>query len=162
ALVCLNPLRHRLYCGASPRTYWGARMTDTPNRRPLKSRGAGWAKAIASALGNADANPNLISAGSIAFAALGAALLMLAGGNENGIARAVLFVGAGVCVQLRLLCNLLDGMVAVEYGRGSSSGPIWNELPDRIADVMFLAGAGYAVSGGHIPFGAAAGWTAAS
>jgi phosphatidylglycerophosphate synthase len=35
-------------------------------------------------------------------------------------------------------------MVAVEHGRGSPAGPIWNELPDRIADLLLLVGAGYA------------------
>lgn len=35
-------------------------------------------------------------------------------------------------------------MVAVEHGKGSSSGPIWNELPDRVADLLLLVGAGYA------------------
>ena len=51
---------------------------------------------------------------------------------------------AALAIQLRLLCNLLDGMVAVEHGKGSTAGPIWNELPDRVADLLLLVGAGYA------------------
>jgi len=35
-------------------------------------------------------------------------------------------------------------MVAVEHGKGSSAGPIWNELPDRIADLLLLVAGGYA------------------
>ncbi|HXG82370.1 MAG TPA: CDP-alcohol phosphatidyltransferase family protein [Sphingomicrobium sp.] len=55
-----------------------------------------------------------------------------------------LFLAAAACVQLRLLANLLDGMVAVEGGRGGPTGAIWNEFPDRIEDSLFLIAAGYA------------------
>src|SRR4029434_6543150 len=61
--------------------------------------------------------------------------------------------------QLRLLCNLLDGMLAVEEGLKSATGEIFNELPDRVADVVILVGAGYAVPG--VPFMPALGWLAA-
>jgi phosphatidylglycerophosphate synthase len=53
------------------------------------------------------------------------------------------FVGASLMVQARLLCNLLDGMVAIEGGKKTKSGEIYNELPDRIADPIILIGAGY-------------------
>ena len=53
-------------------------------------------------------------------------------------------LGAAVCIQLRLLCNLFDGMVAVEQQQRTKSGEIFNELPDRFADAFILAGAGYA------------------
>ncbi len=86
---------------------------------------------------------------------------MTAGGLEGWLARAVVLVSAAVCIQARLLCNLLDGLVAVEHGRGGTAGPIWNELPDRIADVLLLAGAGYAVETAGIGGGAALGWIAA-
>jgi phosphatidylglycerophosphate synthase len=49
------------------------------------------------------------------------------------------------CVQLRLLCNLLDGMVAIEGGRQSPIGGLYNEIPDRIADSFFIVALGYAV-----------------
>jgi phosphatidylglycerophosphate synthase len=48
-----------------------------------------------------------------------------------------------VGIQLRLVCNLMDGMVAVEGGKASATGPIYNEVPDRVADVFILAAAGY-------------------
>jgi phosphatidylglycerophosphate synthase len=51
---------------------------------------------------------------------------------------------AAACVQLRLACNLLDGMVAIEGGRRSNVGAIYNEFPDRIADTLFLVPLGYA------------------
>jgi phosphatidylglycerophosphate synthase len=84
-----------------------------------------------------------------------------AGVTGPAAARAPLLVVAAACIQLRLLCNLLDGMVAVEYGRGSSAGPIWNELPDRLSDVILLAAAGYSASAGGIRFASEAGWIAA-
>jgi phosphatidylglycerophosphate synthase len=117
-------------------------MSQVENRRPLKSRGAGWAQDSAAGLARMGVTPDAISATSVAFAALGAALLVSSGGNA-GLARAAMLIGAGVCVQGRLICNLLDGMVAVEHGKGSPAGPIWNELPDRIADLLLLVGAGY-------------------
>jgi phosphatidylglycerophosphate synthase len=80
---------------------------------------------------------------SVAFAAIGCGLLLESRAADGGL-RAALLMGAAACVQLRLLCNLLDGMVAVEHGLGGPFGPIWNELPDRIADALFLVGAGYA------------------
>lgn len=35
-------------------------------------------------------------------------------------------------------------MVAVEGGRLSATGELWNEIPDRFADVLLLCGAGVA------------------
>ena len=50
---------------------------------------------------------------------------------------------AAVAIQLRLLCNLVDGMLAVEEGFSTKTGDIYNDLPDRISDVLILVGAGY-------------------
>lgn len=131
------------------------------DRRPLKSRAASWAQALAARAAGAGANPDLISAASVAVALLGGAVMMLAGINEHPLVRGLLLVVAAVCIQLRLLCNLLDGMVAVEHGRGGPTGPIWNELPDRIADALLLAGAGYCAYGSRLDAGAWLGWLAA-
>jgi phosphatidylglycerophosphate synthase len=70
----------------------------------------------------------------------------------------LLLAAAGV--QLRLLCNLLDGMLAVEGGFKSKTGEIYNDLPDRLADVFILVGAGYSVR--SLAFGATLGWAAAA
>ena len=48
-------------------------------------------------------------------------------------------------IQLRLLCNLLDGMVAIEGGRKSKVGALYNEVPDRVADSLFIVALGYAI-----------------
>jgi CDP-diacylglycerol--glycerol-3-phosphate 3-phosphatidyltransferase len=54
------------------------------------------------------------------------------------------FLIGAAAVQLRLLCNMIDGMVAVEGGRKSVDGPLYNELPDRLEDSLLLCAAGYA------------------
>ena len=130
------------------------------NRRPLKSRSTGWAKRLAAAMARGKITPDELSAASVAFAALGAALFLIAPAQEPML-RAMALLGAGVCIQLRLVCNLLDGMVAVEHGKGSPAGPIWNELPDRIADALFLVGAGYYAAGAGVFEAAPLGWAAA-
>jgi phosphatidylglycerophosphate synthase len=135
-------------------------MSQLDNRRPLKSRGSAWARRLAATLAEAGASPNLISALSVAFAILGASLFLWAG-TSHGVARAVVLVLAALCIQLRLACNLLDGLVAVEHGQGSPSGPIWNELPDRFADVLFLAAAGYSAEVAGVHGGVLFGWLAA-
>ncbi|HEY3949951.1 CDP-alcohol phosphatidyltransferase family protein [Phenylobacterium sp.] len=131
------------------------------NRRPIKSRGSGWAQGSARLLARAGASPNLISAASVAFAVLGGALMALAG-MSGPIPHGVELVAAAACIQGRLICNLLDGMVAVEFKRGSTSGAIWNELPDRVSDALFLAGAGACAFGSAYPLaGMSLGWLAA-
>jgi phosphatidylglycerophosphate synthase len=96
---------------------------------------------------------------SVIFAVLGAVCLVLAG-RDDGWARIALLVGAAATMLLRLLCNMLDGMIAVEGGLQSPTGEIYNELPDRLADLLFLAGAGYAIP--DIARGAELGWAAAA
>ena len=53
-------------------------------------------------------------------------------------------------VQLRLLCNLIDGMVAIESGKGSPLGELYNEIPDRLSDAATLVGLGFAA--GSVPW----------
>lgn len=109
------------------------------NRRPIAVRGSGWAQRIAVALARSRVTPNQISVLSVLFALAGAwALLSLPGA-----------VGAWLCaltILLRLLCNLFDGMVAVEGGKGTATGALYNELPDRLADSLFLVALGYAIA----------------
>jgi phosphatidylglycerophosphate synthase len=136
-------------------------VEDPVNRRPIKARASGWAHRMAAALAKGGAAPDLISATSVAFAVLGAMLLMGAGVTAGAALRAPLLILAGACIQLRLLCNLLDGMVAVEHGRGSAAGPIWNELPDRLSDVVLLAAAGYAARAAGLRFASELGWICA-
>lgn len=137
-------------------------MSEAPeNRRPLKTRSKAWAAALAAELGKQRVSPDVISMVSVAFAVLGAALLLSAGIEDQPVLRGLMLIMAAVMVQLRLLANMLDGMVAVEHGLSSSAGPIWNELPDRIADALFLVGAGYAAWGMGMTAGSWLGWLAA-
>lgn len=106
------------------------------DRRPIASRDTGWAKAAAAWAARRSVTPNQISLLSVAWAGLGA-WLILRGGWDG-------WLGAAVCVQGRLVCNLLDGMVAVEGGKGSPVGALYNEFPDRVADSLFLVPLGYA------------------
>jgi len=135
-------------------------MTETENRRPLKTRGKAWSQALAARLARRGVSPDFLSAGSVAVAVLGGAALCWTG-MLSGPGRVIFLLLAAVCIQLRLLANMMDGMVAVEHGKGSPYGPIWNELPDRIADVLFLAGAGYAAYAAGHNLGAVLGWICA-
>lgn len=117
-------------------------MTDT-NRRPLSSRETKWARELASRLVASDITPNRISQASVGFAALGFLFFWVASAT-GGFVQALALILAAATVQLRLLCNLLDGMVAIEGGKSALTGPFWNEAPDRAADALFLSGAGLA------------------
>lgn len=113
-------------------------MNDSElNRRPIAARDAGWAQAMAAWLARTALTPDQISLISIAFASIGAALLVW-------WPTAAGLILCALCIQLRLLCNLLDGLVAVEGGRGSALGKIYNEFPDRITDSLLLVAMGYA------------------
>jgi phosphatidylglycerophosphate synthase len=112
-----------------------------------------WAAACARLLVRSGVSPNTISVVSIFFAAAAGALFFATARMQNGW----LFIAAALMVQARLLCNLFDGMVAVEGGRKTKSGEIYNELPDRIADPLILIGAGYALDSCIV-----LGWLAAS
>ena len=103
--------------------------------------------------------PNQVSVLGLIIAAVGAACLVLAGRTEDGTRMALLVVAA-IAMPLRLLCNMLDGMLAVEGGRKTPSGALYNELPDRLADLFILVGAGYAI--GDVAWGPDLGWAAAA
>jgi len=113
-------------------------MHPNESRRPLTSRGTRWARTIATALVRSRITPNQISVISILFALIGTWLLV-AWPTTAGL------VLAALCVQLRLACNLFDGMVAIEGGKQSPTGALYNELPDRIADSLFIVALGYAI-----------------
>jgi len=103
-------------------------MPDDSNRRPIAARASGWARSISAALARSSVTPNQISMLSIVFAALGALMLWLA--------TPLALVVAAACIQLRLVCNLLDGMVAMEGGKKTPTGALYNEFPDRVADSL--------------------------
>lgn len=47
---------------------------------------------------------------------------------------------APLLCDLRLWCNMLDGMVALAAGQASPRGEVLNDLPDRFSDVVIFVG----------------------
>ena len=128
-------------------------------RRDLATRRASWAGHLASALHRAGVGPNAVSVagGGFGLAALAA---FTCASRVAPTCRVIFLLTAAAAIQLRLLCNLLDGVLAVEKGLKTPTGELFNEIPDRLADVAILVGAGYFQSG--IPGSAALGWAAAA
>lgn len=110
-----------------------AQSYSPSSRRPIADvwrTTAGWATRACVAAG---ISPNLISCLSVVFAA-GAAACFLAAAQWP----ISLFFAPLACL-LRLWLNMLDGMVALAANRASRRGEIFNELPDRISDVLIFA-----------------------
>ncbi|NLY65458.1 MAG: CDP-alcohol phosphatidyltransferase family protein [Alcaligenaceae bacterium] len=113
--------------------------TSAENRRPIASRQNRLVIAFVSFLAKQSfPTPNQISCISIVFATLGAAALLIWPTTPG-------LVLCAIGIQLRLLCNLLDGMVALEGGKKTATGEIFNEFPDRIADTVLIVALGYAI-----------------
>ncbi len=112
----------------------------TASRRPLKSRSTRWAGLVTRGALAAGLTANQVSSIGVIVAVLGAWALVEAPEQPW------LLLAAAVCIQLRLLANMIDGLVAVEGGRGGPTGAIWNEFPDRVEDSLFLVAAGYAAA----------------
>jgi phosphatidylglycerophosphate synthase len=129
-----------------------------PPRRVLATRNARWAVALARWLGRVGVRPNAVSIAGVCWAA-GACLAFVLAPRATPAVRVALLLAAAAGIQLRLLCNLLDGMLAVEEGHKTRTGDLYNDLPDRVADVLILAGAGYAVP--QIAYNVPLGWAAA-
>ncbi|MFB9879399.1 CDP-alcohol phosphatidyltransferase family protein [Planobispora siamensis] len=108
----------------------------TSARRPIRSRSNRVVRGIASWISGTPVTPNQISCASVVFAGAAGWALYGAPGWAGCLAAAVL-------IQLRLLCNVLDGLVAVEGGKRSPTGALYNEFPDRVADSLIIVGAGY-------------------
>jgi len=116
------------------------------DRRPIASRQTRSAQRVADWLIAHEVAPNAISLASIAFAALGL-LCLLGTAPVGGWLARVLFLITALAAQARLLANLFDGMVAVGSGQASPLGEIYNDVPDRVADVLLLVGAGFGLGG---------------
>lgn len=106
-------------------------------RRPLKSRDTSWAQWLAKVIAGMGISPNFISVLSVVFSIFGYMAYC-----QSTKASPYWLILAALTIQLRLLCNLFDGMVAVEYNKKTPMGDVYNDLPDRIADVLFIVGAG--------------------
>jgi len=125
---------------------------DPASRRPIASRRFAVFASSAAWLARRGVSPNLISCSSVLFAGVTAYAICCSGGAHARLC----WIVAAVGVQLRLLANLLDGMVAVEHQQSSPTGELFNEIPDRLADMLVLVPLGFvAGSSPHL------GWLAA-
>ena len=118
-------------------------------RRPLTSRDSAWAKKLSQILVEKKASPDMISVWSMMFG-VGAGFCLAWAFVPQGIFSSVLLILGAVLIQLRLLCNLLDGMVAIEGGLSGPIGPVMNEVPDRLSDIAILCGMTLAIV--HLPY----------
>lgn len=132
-------------------------MEEPAARRPIKTRRSPWAAALSRGLLRLGLSPNQVSLLSAVFAAGAGAAMLLAVREGTGLPW-LWWLLAAAGIQLRLICNLMDGMMAVEGGRRTPDGDIYNEFPDRIADAVVLAGLGLA-SGTEL--GGILGWSCA-
>lgn len=126
------------------------------DRRPLTSRSAGWARQLSTALAATSITPNQISMFSIVAAAGAWVAMALSVSVDSHVLAGLCLIVAAIACQLRLLCNLMDGMVAIEAGKQTRDGALWNEMPDRVADIAILAGLGLAAGFTSLGWAAAA------
>ncbi|MDF1665308.1 MAG: CDP-alcohol phosphatidyltransferase family protein [Planctomycetota bacterium] len=115
-------------------------------RRPIASRKLAPIKWVVDQLVRLKISPNFISMTSIAFSLCGAGFILATESTPSSIQTRLLWLAAAVFVQLRLLANLFDGMVAMKSGKASLTGELFNEIPDRISDSILLIALGF-VSG---------------
>jgi phosphatidylglycerophosphate synthase len=126
----------------------GSRHLTSPaaDRRPIAARERPAFIALAAAIARAGVSPNAISVAGMVAGVLAGAAFAATPHVDPTPARVCFALGAGL-VQLRLLANMLDGMVAVNSGKTSPVGELYNDLPDRISDAAALIGLGYASGG---------------
>lgn len=128
---------------------------DAPvDRRPIAARNLKVMQSVAGWMAARGFSANGISVAGMIFGLLGGVALFYASRTPDLASRG-LWVAGAVCVQLRLLANLFDGMVAIARGTASKVGELYNEVPDRVSDTAILIGLGYA-PGGHVLLGYAA------
>jgi len=128
-----------------------AEIYNPADRRPIAARGHRWSQAVVGWLAARGVSPNAISVGGMACGVLaGVALAATRTGPPGSPGERLLWLTGAVLVQLRLLANMFDGMVAVATGKASRMGEIYNEAPDRISDAATLIGLGYATDGSPV------------
>ena len=76
--------------------------------------------------------PNVISATAIFVSALGATAIA-----ASPTTPALLYL-VPLAAAARLILNLMDGLVARRTGATTPSGEMWNELGDRVCDVLLI------------------------
>lgn len=126
-------------------------------RRPIFGRQSKINNKIALKLVAMRVTPNQISVLSMVFASAAAYPLMMSTRVADTSESIWCLVLAAAFTGMRLYCNLIDGMMAIEGGKITKSGVLFNELPDRVSDTLILLALGYASGTGFVEIG----WLAA-
>jgi phosphatidylglycerophosphate synthase len=113
----------------------------TTIRREVSSRSNSLIQKTAQFLNNCHISPNTISVFSIIFSLLTPIGCFFIFQQTNNVILGFFLAVLGI--QLRLLCNVIDGLVAIEGQQKTILGGIYNELPDRITDTIILLSVSY-------------------
>jgi phosphatidylglycerophosphate synthase len=114
---------------------------QSKDRRPIPARKNPLSQRAAGFLARAGVSANAISILSLVFGLTAGASLAW---TATDPAARIWWALAAILILLRLLANMLDGMVAMETGKTSAVGELFNEIPDRVSDVAIFIGAGFA------------------
>ncbi len=120
---------------------------EPADRRPIASREHKLWQQVAAFLAARQVSANAISVAGMVAGVVAGLLLAPTSRVENSWSQRLLWLAGAAGIQLRLLANMLDGMVAIASGKASRLGELYNELPDRVSDVAIVIGAGYAMGG---------------
>lgn len=115
-------------------------MYDPTDRRPIASRDRRVWITLAHAVAKSGISANTVSVAGMVFGILCGVAFYLT--TQTQYWRGLLIAAAALC-QFRLLCNMIDGMVAIETGKASPLGELFNEIPDRVSDSFALIGFGF-------------------
>ena len=96
--------------------------------------------------GRNQVHPDVFTYGAVVLSFVGAFAFLRAGAH-----RAWLWL-VPPCVLVRLLLNLMDGLVAREMGLASAWGEVKNEFGDRVADTAIFLGLGFGEASISIKF----------
>jgi phosphatidylglycerophosphate synthase len=122
---------------------------DKLDRRPIAARNLPIFQAMSHWLAERGVTPNAISVAGM-ISGIGAGVVLALNGLATSPWDRLAWIAGAILIQLRLLANMLDGMVAVESGKASPVGELYNEAPDRVSDAATLMGAGFAAGGAPV------------
>ena len=109
----------------------------------LKSPRPPWAQALARRVCAWGVTPNTVSVLTMVFSLLAAVCLMKASEFPSRWVASGVWLGAAACIQLRLLCNRLSGIMEIQGGGNRAVGGLYSEVLDCMADPLLLMAAGY-------------------
>ncbi|HEY1683835.1 MAG TPA: CDP-alcohol phosphatidyltransferase family protein [Tepidisphaeraceae bacterium] len=123
-------------------------MSEQPiaigERRPVAARDRHIFQVLAAKMAHAGITPNSISVAGM-FCGIAAGAVLVVTPYVSSWEQRLAYLSSAIFIQLRLLANMLDGMVAVDSCARSPVGGLYNEIPDRVSDAGTLIGAGLAI-----------------